>query len=92
MILVIAEQREGTLNGATWEVIAAAQQIDRPIKVVVAGADVAAVAAELAAADVDEVLIVDHPALERYTPDGFVQALEQVVQQEQPALVLCPHT
>ncbi len=92
MILVIAEQREGTLNGATWEVIAAAQQIDRPIKVVVAGADVDTVATELAAADVDEILIVDHPALERYTPDGFVQALEQVIQHEQPALVLCPHT
>ena len=92
MILVIAEQREGTLNGATWEVIAAAQQIDRPIKVAVAGADVNTVATELAAADVDEILIVDHPALERYTPDGFVQALEQVVQHEQPALVLCPHT
>ncbi len=92
MILVIAEQREGTLNGATWEVIAAAQQIDRPIKVAVAGADVDAVATELATADVDEILIVDNPALERYTPDGFVQALEQVIQHEQPALVLCPHT
>ena len=92
MILVIAEQREGTLNRATWEVIAAAQQIDGPIKVAVAGANVDAVATELSAADVDEVLIVAHPALERYTPDGFVQALEQVIQQEQPALVLCPHT
>ena len=80
------------LNGATWEVIAAAQQIDRPIKVAVAGADVDTVATELAAADVDEIVIVDHPALERYTPDGFVQALEQVIQHEQPALVLCPHT
>ena len=92
MILVIAEQREGTLNRATWEVIAAAQQIDGPIKVAVAGANVDTVTTELSAADVDEVLIVAHPALERYTPDGFVQALEQVIQQEQPALVLCPHT
>ena len=92
MILVIAEQREGTLNRATWEVIAAAQQLDGPIKVAVLGAHVDTVATELSAADVDEVLIVAHPALERYTPDGFVQALEQVIQQEQPALVLCPHT
>ena len=92
MILVIAEQREGTLNRATWEVIAAAQQLDGPIKVAVAGAHVDTVATELSAADVDEVLIVAHPALERYTPDGFVQALEQVIQREQPALVLCPHT
>ena len=92
MILVIAEQREGTLNRATWEVIAAAQQIDGPVKVAVVGANVDTVATELSAAEVDEVLIVAHPALERYTPDGFVQALEQVIQHEQPALVLCPHT
>ena len=92
MILVIAEQREGTLNRTTWEVIAAAQQIDGPIKVAVAGANVDTVATELSAADVDEVLIVAHPALERYTPDGFVQAFEQVIQHERPALVLCPHT
>ena len=35
---------------------------------------------------------MEHPALESYTPDGFVQALEQVIQKEQPALVLLPHT
>ena len=92
MILVIAEQREGALNRTTWEVIAAAQQIDQPIKVAVLGAKVDGVAAELSAADVEEVLIVEDPALEPYTPDGFVQALEQVIQQEQPALVLLPHT
>ena len=92
MILIIAEQREGTLNRTTWEVIAAAQQIDRPIKVAVLGANVDSVATELSAADVEEVLTVEHPALESYTPDGFVQALEQVIQKEQPALVLLPHT
>ena len=27
MILVVAEQRDGTLNRATWETIAAAQQL-----------------------------------------------------------------
>ena len=92
MILVIAEQWEGTLNPATWEVIAAAQQIDRPIKVVVLGAQVATVVEEVSGADVDEVLTVEHPALESYTSDGFVQALEQVIQEEQPVLVLLPHT
>ena len=37
MILVIAEQREGTLNRASWEAIAAAQAAGGPVKVAVAG-------------------------------------------------------
>ena len=37
MILVVAEQREGTLNRASWEAIAAAQQAGGPVKVAVLG-------------------------------------------------------
>ena len=33
MILVIAEQRQGTLNRASWETIAAAQQAGGPVTV-----------------------------------------------------------
>ena len=47
MILVIAEQKDGKLNRASWETIAAAQQLaggSMPIKVAVAGQGVAAVA------------------------------------------------
>ena len=92
MNLVIAEQRDGTLNRATWEVIAAAQQMDAPVKVAVAGADVTAAAAELARADVAEVLVLDDAALAVYTPDGFVQAFARVIEEEQPTVVLFPHT
>ena len=45
MNLVIAEQRNGVINPATWEVIAAAQQIGGPVTVGVAGAAVGEVAA-----------------------------------------------
>ena len=51
MILVIAEQKDGKLNRASWETIAAAQQLSggaMPIKVAVAGQGVSAVASELA--------------------------------------------
>ncbi len=92
MILVIAEQRGGALNPASWETVAAAQQMDAPVTVVVAGAGVQGVAAEIAAADVAEVLAVDHDALDPYTPDGFVGALAQVVARTGPSLVLFPHT
>jgi electron transfer flavoprotein alpha subunit len=92
MILVVAEQREGKLNRATWETLAAAQQAGGPIAVVVPGASVAGVAGELAAADVKEIVALESPALEPYTPDGYVTALAGIIGDLTPTLVLLPHT
>jgi electron transfer flavoprotein alpha subunit len=92
MILVVAEQREGRLNRASWEAIAAAQQAGGPIKVAIAGAGVDACAAEIAAADVAEVIVVDSPALADYTADGYVAALAALIEQEQPSHVFLAHT
>jgi electron transfer flavoprotein alpha subunit len=96
MILVVAEQRDGKLNRASWEAIAAGQQLAAraggPIKVAVLGTGVDAVAGDLAAAAVAEVLAVESPALESYTADGFVAAMEEIVVAQAPAYVLFPHT
>ena len=96
MILVIAEQRDGKLNRATWETIVGAQQLAKvsgaPITVLVPGAHAAGVAAELAAAQVAEILTVEHAALEPYTPDGFTAALQAAIGQLSPSQVLLPHT
>jgi electron transfer flavoprotein alpha subunit len=96
MILVIAEQRDGKLNRATWETIVGAQQLAKvsgaPISVLVPGTHAAGVAAELAAAQVAEVVAVEHAALEPYTPDGFTAALQAVIGQLSPSHVLLPHT
>jgi electron transfer flavoprotein alpha subunit len=92
MILVIAEQREGTLNRASWETIGAAQQAGSPIKIGVFGAHVDAAASELAAAAVSEVIVVENDALASYTADGYVAAGASLIQQEQPSLVFLPHT
>src|SRR6516225_874903 len=92
MILVIAEQRAGMLNRASWETIAAAQTMGGDIVVVVAGATTAGPAADLAAARIKEVVTVEHPALEPYTPDGFVTALQGAIAQLSPEYVLLPHT
>jgi electron transfer flavoprotein alpha subunit len=97
MILVVAEQRDGRLSRASWEAIAAAQQLAEraggaPIRVAVLGADVGGAAAELSAAATAGVLAVEHPALEPYTADGFVQALVQLLAGQAPTYVLVPHT
>ena len=90
MILVVAEQREGALNRATWEAIAAAQQLSGglPIKVLVLGAAVANAAQELSQADVAEVLVGEHAALGVYTPDAFTMAVTSVIEHIAPGFVI----
>jgi len=96
MILVIAEQRNGKLNRATWETVAAAQQLGDaaglPLTVLVPGGQNGPAAADIAAAQVNEVVTLDHPALEPYTPDGFTSVLQGAIAALSPACVLLPHT
>ena len=82
MILVVAEQKDGVLNRASWEAVAAAQQLGAPVKIVLPAPRVGAAAAELAAADVAEVIALEHEALGAYTADGFVEALAALVAAE----------
>jgi len=95
MILVIAETRDGKLNRASWEAVAAAQQLasrvaGETVKVAVPGG--ASLAGELASADVAEVLAVEAAALEPYTADGYTDACAQVIAAQQPAYVIFAHT
>ncbi len=92
MILVVAEHREGKLNRATLETIAAAQVAGGPVKIAVLGSGVDAVAAEVGKAEAAEVVTIDDPALKDYTADGFVLALEQLIAAEKPERVFLPHT
>ena len=94
MILAIAEQRDGRLNRASWEAVAAAQQLadGGPVTVAVAGADVSAADAELAAAAVDDVVAVSHPSLAAYTADGWVRAYRAVIDAVAPTWVVLAHT
>ena len=90
MILVIVEQRDGVLNRASWEAVAAAQALGGPIQVVVPGGGAAA--AELAAAKVDIVHAVEHPALAQYTADAYTAALAAIVAVQEPDVVIAAHT
>jgi electron transfer flavoprotein alpha subunit len=91
-VLVIAEHRDGRLNRATWETIAAAQQAGGTIRIAVLGSDVDAVAQELAAAQAESVVAAEGAAVAEYTADGYVVALEALIGQEQPDLVFLAHT
>jgi len=92
MILVVAEQRAGALNRASWEAVACAQQLaaGEPIAVLVAGGGDAA--RQLAEAGVGEVLALEDAALASYTPDAQVAAVAGAVSQTTPSVVVMAHT
>ncbi|HSA91514.1 MAG TPA: electron transfer flavoprotein subunit alpha/FixB family protein [Terriglobales bacterium] len=95
-ILVIVEQREGKLNRVSWETLTGAQRIAAEtgwtLEAAVVGSGVGPIAQEVAAKKVAKVYAVESPRLEPYTPDGFAAAIQQLVAQKQPRLVLMPHT
>jgi len=95
-ILVITEQRQGKWNNASFETLAAAQQIasalSGTVSAVVVGTGSDSFANDLAARNVAEVLQVEHDLLESYTADGYCIALKWVVESAKPDLVLFPHT
>jgi len=93
MILVVVEHRDGALNRASWEAVAAAQQLAgaAPLTIVQLGsAD--RVSSDLVTAGVGEVVVVADPALESYTPDGYLAALVQVIGARQPRVIVFAHT
>jgi electron transfer flavoprotein alpha subunit len=95
-IFVVLEERDGHVSRASWEALAAGlalgAQSNDPVTAVVLGANTDATAAEAAAKAVAKVIRIAHPLLERYTSDGYVAALHQLIQKESPAQVVFPHT
>ncbi len=94
MILVVAEQRDGKLNRATWEAIAASQQLagGDALTIALLGGSAGSAAQELAAAGAGDVLVVSDAALGLYTPDGYVMVLAQVIATVSPRVVALAHT
>ena len=95
-ILIITEQRQGKWNNASFETLAAAQQIAKDtsgtVSALLIGQGVGALADDLAGKNVSEVLLIEHDLLDAYTPDGYCIALGQVIRSAKPDLVLSPHT
>jgi electron transfer flavoprotein alpha subunit len=94
-ILVIAEARRGELRDVSFELIGAAAKLKAqaggPVAVALIDADAAQHAAALAAAGVDEVLTLRSPAAQ-FEAHVAQRALEALIEQERPALVLAAHS
>lgn len=95
-VLVFIEHRDGVLNKTSIEAIAAAQslasQLQQEITAVIPGANVDALASDIAGYDVAKVIKANNSKLAEYTPDGYSDGMEHVVRQLDPQLVVMPHT
>ncbi len=95
-ILVFMEHRGGAFSKHSFEAVAAAQDLgtplQQPISAVVLGADMSSLAQEVAAYDVAKVVYANNSKLAEYTPDGYTDAMERVIRQLDPQLVVMPHT
>lgn len=95
-VLVFIEHRDGVLNKTSLEAIAAAQglasQLPQAVTAVIPGSNVDVLANDIAAYDLARVVTVTNSKLAEYTPDGYSDAMERVVRQLDPQLVVMPHT
>ena len=93
-VLVVAEHREGKLSPTTLELVALGRALASgaggAVKVALLGNGVDGIASQLAG--YAEVVLVQHPLLQDYSPGGYVQALEKVREAADPRVVLLPHT
>lgn len=95
-LLVFVEHRGGAFSKHSIEAIAAAQdlgsQLSQTVTAVVTGGGMSSLAEEIASYDLAKVIYADNSKLADYTPDGYTDAIERVVRQADPHLVVMPHT
>jgi electron transfer flavoprotein alpha subunit len=95
-ILVVMEQRNNAWNRMSFETLAAGQQIAEQMggtcSAAVVGHGIDVLAKDLGNKQVATTYVVDHILLNDYTADGYTAALEQLVREAKPDLVLFPHT
>jgi electron transfer flavoprotein alpha subunit len=89
MILVFLERSGSQFHRLSLETLSAGQQLGRAMNLPVASVVIGSGASETPAGTVYS---IEHPTLQRYTPDGYTIALEQLIRAKQPRYVLFPHT
>ncbi len=95
-VWVFAELRGGRLAGVARELLAKGRELaDRrgtDLTAVVFGAAVEEPARELVALGADRVLGAEHPALERFHDDAYVDAFAALAGEQRPEILLCGGT
>ncbi|WP_096435995.1 electron transfer flavoprotein subunit alpha/FixB family protein [Alteribacter populi] len=93
-MLVVGEIRDGEFRNVSFEAIAAAKEVADGGEVVAAllGENVSGLANEMIAYGADKAVVVESDKLAAYTPDGYAQALQAVVEKVSPEGIVLGHT
>jgi electron transfer flavoprotein alpha subunit len=94
-VLVVFEHRAGKWNRMSFEALTAGLELRDAfgdVYGVAIGHNLGELGTEASRYGAQKVFILDHPLLADYTPDGYSLALEAVIRQVQPDLVIFPHT
>jgi electron transfer flavoprotein alpha subunit len=89
--LIVAEHLRGELRPVTLELVSAAKELEGPVAVAVIAKDPGALAEALNVDGVDEILNVQVEQGE-FENDVYQQAVEQVIEQRQPKIILLGFT
>lgn len=91
-VFVFAEQREGVIQNVAFELIGKAREladsIGEQVTALLFGYQMNGQDKELIAAGADRVLVVDNKLLENYLTAPYAEALEQVINNYKPEIVL----
>jgi electron transfer flavoprotein alpha subunit len=95
-ILVFIEHKDCALNKVSLEAVAAAQSIGKDLGLKVTAVipcdKDCALAQEIVGYDVEKVIVAKNEKLNIYTPDGYADAFEQVIEANNPQYVVMAHT
>ena len=92
-VLVVAEVSGESLHRLSSEALSAARQLSEGrVVIVLPGHATGRFEEELRSMAPHEVLLIDDPLLEQYTPDGYTTALTRVIEDMHPDIVLFPNT
>lgn len=93
-VLVLGEARGGELRNVSFEAIAAGKNVAAGGEVVgvILGENVTELGNELITYGADRVVVVNNEKLNNYTPDGYSQALLQIIENEKPEGIVLGHT
>jgi electron transfer flavoprotein alpha subunit len=90
-VLIVAEHLRGELRPITLELVSAAQELEGPVTVAVIAKDPSALAGAVDVEGVNEILSVEVEQ-EEFENDVYQQALEQLIEQRQPQVILLGFT
>ncbi len=93
-ILILGETSGGAILPITRELLGAARRMagSQPVAVALIGSGIGGAAQEAIAAGADTVYVADDGSLAEYTGDAFTVALDKVVEQANPAVILMGQT